>query len=79
MSKLSKTREINSTKLDLKIAFALVPLVTLLSGVGIGIIFALQAVTIPMPWLPVLAVVPTVSFVFLMKYYFKKIDCAVKI
>jgi hypothetical protein len=39
---------------------------------------AIQAATIPMPWLFFLLVIPALSFIYLMKPYFKKIDCAVK-
>ncbi|MFQ3195557.1 MAG: hypothetical protein ACI9N3_002391 [Colwellia sp.] len=39
---------------------------------------AIQAATIPMPWLFFLLVIPALSFIYLMKHYFKKIDCAVK-
>ncbi|MBA6292765.1 hypothetical protein H4J58_13625 [Colwellia sp. MB3u-70] len=74
MSEVVEVREKNSAKQDLKIAFVLVPLVALLGGIGIGLAIALEAITKLTPWLPLLAVVPIISFIYLMKSYFKKID-----
>ena len=74
MSKLVEVREKNSLKQDLKIAFVIVPLVAIVGGIGIGLAIAIEAVTKPMPWVPVMAIVPVFSFVYLMKHYFKKID-----
>jgi uncharacterized protein (DUF983 family) len=74
MSKLVEVREKNSLKQDLKIAFVIVPLVAIVGGIGIGLAIAIEAVTKPMPWVLVMAIVPVFSFVYLMKHYFKKID-----
>ena len=74
MSEVVEVREKNSAKQDLKIGFVLVPLVALLGGIGIGMAIAIEAVTKPMPWLPLLAVIPVILSIYLMKCYFKKID-----
>ncbi len=74
MSEVVKVREKSSVKQELKLAFVLVPLIALLGGVGIGTAFAIQTVTISIPWLPVLAIIPILSFAYLMKHYFNMID-----
>ena len=79
MSDVVKITEKNHLVFELKLAFVLIPLVALLGGVGFGMALAIQAAIIPMPWLFVLLVIPALSFIYLMKHYFKKIDCAVKI
>jgi uncharacterized membrane protein len=74
MSEVVKVRERNDLKFELKIVFILVPLVALLCGVGIGLTIAMQSTIIYIPWLPIVAIVPVISFVYLMKHYLKKID-----
>jgi len=74
MSKLVEVRERNSLKQDLKLAFVIVPLISILAGIGIGLGIALEAVTTPMLWASVVVIVPIFSFIYLMKYYFKMID-----
>jgi hypothetical protein len=34
----------------------------------------MQSTIIYIPWLPIVAIVPVISFVYLMKHYLKKID-----
>ena len=62
MSEVVKVREKSDIKLELKFAFVFIPLITLLGGIGVGVTFAIQTVTISIPWLPVLAIIPVLSF-----------------
>ena len=78
MSKVVKAKEKNRLVLELKIGFFVLPIAALLGGIGFGMALAIQAATIPMPWLFVFLIVPTITFIFLIMHYFKKVDCAVE-
>ncbi|MDA7785146.1 hypothetical protein N8944_04670 [Pseudomonadales bacterium] len=78
MSKVVKAKEKNRLVLELKIGFFVLPIAALLGGIGFGMALAIQAATIPMPWLFVFLIVPTITFIFLIMHYFKKVDYAVE-
>ena len=78
MRKVIIAREKSQLVLELKIGFVVLLIAALLGGIGFGMALAIQAATIPMPWLLVFFFIPTITFIFVTMHYFKMIDCAVE-